>query len=147
MFYLYSKSTKYAIITLAYISRKPAGEYTKIREIAENCKIPIQYLAKLVEGLRDRGLVGSLRGPTGGLQLNLKASEICIEDIVKAIDESSVMDRSCLLGRGACHDDHTCALHDKWKKIRKDIYEQIEKKTLDDIRDLLPELFEIERKN
>jgi len=146
MFLLYSKSTKYAISALSYISKEQCDRYVKIREIASKCNIPSQYLAKLVESLRYGGLVESLRGPTGGLVLTRSPSEITIGDILDSIEEPAVQQRTCLMGMGHCNPDNICGLHEQWGSIRTEIYGKIENKSLEEVSGLVVKKMDNERK-
>jgi Rrf2 family transcriptional regulator, iron-sulfur cluster assembly transcription factor len=138
MFTLYSRSEKYAIIALAYLANVNTSEYQKVKNVAESCKIPIQYLSKLVHGLQQSNLVTTYRGPTGGIKLSKDPSEIKLIDIVNSITDKQNESIFCLMGKGRCKDRDDCVLHDIWLGIRNEIHNKIELKTLSQIMDIIP---------
>jgi Rrf2 family protein len=58
----------------------------KSEEIATNQRIPQNFLIKILNELRNAGLVRTHRGPDGGHELARPASEISIADILRAVE-------------------------------------------------------------
>jgi Rrf2 family iron-sulfur cluster assembly transcriptional regulator len=67
-----SRTLDYAVRSLTYMSRRPVERFN-IKEISENQHIPLNYLAKIMRRLVNKGLVRSMVGPEGGMRL-LKAN-------------------------------------------------------------------------
>ena len=57
--------------------------------IAETTRVPIGYLAKILQGLARHGLIVSQRGLHGGFTLLRSPSDLCLYDVVQAIDPIS----------------------------------------------------------
>jgi Rrf2 family transcriptional regulator, iron-sulfur cluster assembly transcription factor len=57
-----------------------------VKTIAEQEKIPIHFLAKILQQLARKGLLRSSKGPQGGFVLNLPPEEIRLLDVVEALD-------------------------------------------------------------
>jgi len=129
---VYSKSVKYAISAMVYLASNFGSNRIKVKHIAKECNIPLQYLAKLMNDLRQAHLVKAMRGPTGGMALYEKPSKITLIEIITAVNEPPINDRDCLLGLGCCGEDQDCPFHETWAKIRDEIHEDIEKRTLED---------------
>jgi len=136
MFYLYSKSTKYAILTLIYLAQQAEGRFVKVRDIACSCDIPVPYLSKLITQLRSHDIINSLRGPTGGIHLTRRPSEITLTEIIDSVSDTVAGKRRCLLGLGNCGCQPTCAMHEHWKKIKNRIEITIESQTLEEIANI-----------
>ena len=77
-----------AVFDIAFHSR---GTATQIKEISQRQGIPPRFLEQIFQDLKRAGLVSSKRGPKGGYQLALKAEEIRIGDIVRAVEGPVVL--------------------------------------------------------
>lgn len=93
-------------ITLADISRRQG--------------ISLSYLEQLFSRLRKHGLVDSARGPGGGYRLSREASEICVADVITAVDEK--VDAMRCGGEGNCQDNGQCLTHELWCDLSNQIY-------------------------
>ncbi len=57
-------------------------------EIALRRHIPEQYLDQLLTSLRKAGFIRSVRGPSGGHELVRRPEEICVREVIEALDGS-----------------------------------------------------------
>lgn len=58
----------------------------KSREIAERQNIPLKYLEQIVNILKKRGLVSSVRGAEGGYRLSREPASITVYEILTALE-------------------------------------------------------------
>lgn len=56
------------------------------KNIAESCRIPLEYLLKILLQLVRSDVLGSIRGPRGGFYLSRPAGEITLLQIFEAIE-------------------------------------------------------------
>ena len=83
-----------------------------LSDISKRQGISLSYLEQLFSKLRRGGLVDSARGPGGGYRLSRNASEICVADVITAVDER--IDAMRCKGEGNCHNDQACLTHELW---------------------------------
>ncbi|MDH3354237.1 MAG: Rrf2 family transcriptional regulator, partial [Chromatiales bacterium] len=83
--------------------------------------ISLSYLEQLFSKLRRNGLVDSARGPGGGYRLSRSARDICVADVITAVDEK-VDARKCE-GKGNCNGESPCLTHDLWCDLSDQIYD------------------------
>ena len=114
-----SKTAVHAALALALMSKLKPGEYVGAAMIAREIGAPQNYLGKLLQSLAGTGLLESQKGFGGGFRLARSAKEISLYDVVEPIDKVSRWGH-CFLGGGDCNPDAPCAVHDHWKKVRKD---------------------------
>ena len=119
---MFTESVKHAIQAMIYLAANK-DENVMVSKIAEDYDIPKFYLAKLVQTLSKQGLIHTTRGRTGGIKLNKPAKEICVIDIIQAIngpfpDEAEEM---CIFGLDICTDSVPCPIHDVWKGLKENI--------------------------
>ncbi len=84
----------YSVKAMLDLSLQPGYGPASVNAIATRQFLPIPYLEKLLIELRRAGLVKSIRGVNGGYKLAKKPTEISLSDILIAVGESMVVDRS-----------------------------------------------------
>ena len=94
-----------AVTALAY----RAGEPATTASVAESTKVPVAYLAKILRGLAEAGLVRTRRGVGGGVTLAKPAAELSILDVVNAVEPIRRYE-TCPLGLPS-HGTRLCPLH------------------------------------
>lgn len=129
---LYTRSAQYAIRALALLASEPRDNYVPIRDVARSARVPLPFLAKIMQVLARSGLVDSRRGPGGGVRLARAPHAVTLEEIVVAVDgEDSV--RECVLGLPHCADTNPCPVHEVWKQVRPTLRRQLHDRSLADI--------------
>ncbi len=131
---IFSRQCEYAIQALIYLAKKPAGQWTSIKEIAEQLKIPKHFLGKIMQSLSTKEMLNSQKGLFGGFSLAKSSEEISLFDIIEAIDGDSYR-KNCLMGFPDCSKDNPCPLHEKWKILRESIENLLLKRNLSDLAD------------
>ncbi len=127
---IHSPTCQHALRALIYLASKNTTRPVLVREIAEAAHVPKQSLAKILHGLRNKGLVKSTKGPGGGYQLARPGSEMKIIEVIEAVDGPINLSKSCILGLDECHDDAGCGLHVYWKLFRGQYFSTISLMTL-----------------
>ncbi|MFN3192153.1 MAG: RrF2 family transcriptional regulator [Aureliella sp.] len=74
-----------ALAMLALAEQHSRGEPLPARVIAEQQRIPSQFLTQILQQLRSAGLVSSTRGANGGFVLESAPQRITLADIVDVI--------------------------------------------------------------
>jgi Rrf2 family iron-sulfur cluster assembly transcriptional regulator len=129
---LFSRQCEYAIQGVLYLALKPPGEMTSIKELTKRLDIPYHFLGKILQRLTQKGLLISLKGPTGGFALGRAAKEITIFDIVEAVDGSDFT-RNCVLGFAECSGKNPCSVHSMWGKMRDELHHTLANKHIADM--------------
>jgi Rrf2 family protein len=101
-------------------------------ELATRCGIPVCYLSKILQTLRDAGLVEAVRGLHGGYRLQQDPAEIHIADVVGLFREEQLSPR-CLLGEGEFAGDLVCSAHSRFRKIYAAYTDFLENTTIEQI--------------
>lgn len=84
----------YSVKAMLDLSLQPNYGPASVSAIAARQCLPIPYLEKLLIELRRAGLVESIRGVNGGYKLAKNPTQIALSDILIAVGESMVVDRS-----------------------------------------------------
>lgn len=103
-----SHTADYALRAIVFLADNP-GEAHTTEEIARATKVPVGYLAKIMQGLVRSRLVSSQRGLHGGFMLQRDPRELTVHDVVQAVDPIPRIDRCPLQLEG--HGTDLCPLH------------------------------------
>jgi Rrf2 family transcriptional regulator, iron-sulfur cluster assembly transcription factor len=126
---IFSRQCEYALQAVLYITSKDSNGYTDIKEISAKLNIPQHFLAKILQNLSKSGLLKSQKGPSGGFALSTDPDDITLYQIVVAVDGDGFL-TDCVLGLPVCDSDNPCPVHDRWRKLREDIYKMLAAKTV-----------------
>jgi len=136
-----SRGCQYAIRTVAHLSHKPQGTIFPRQEISRQTKIPLPFLAKILQVLNRAGVLRSHRGLQRGYSINRPASQITLLDVVAAYDgpfDSSV----CLMdGHKLCPGGQTCAVHPQLVKLQNQAVKILSSTTVSDWAKILPKRY------
>lgn len=129
---MFSKTTGYGIRALAYLARQPEPGLCGLQEIASHENIPPVYLRKVLGELRRHRLLRSVKGIHGGYELARPPQNITLWEVFRVLEPDPYLD-GCILGRGQCNGLASCALHEDWQRLRKEIVDLLQKKTISEI--------------
>jgi Rrf2 family protein len=129
---IFSRRCEYALQAVLYIALKPEGEMSSIKEITKKLDIPYHFLGKIMQDLSRKGLLRSLKGPTGGFTLGMPAKDITLFHVVEAIDGAGFTSQ-CIMGFPECSGKNPCAIHEQWSSLRDGIYKMLVNKQIADV--------------
>ncbi len=112
-----SNLTDYAVVTMGAAARHCGGGRISASELASETGLPTPTVQKVVSKLTAAGLLRSVRGTGGGLQLARPAAAITLADIVEAV-EGPIALTQCADG-GQCGYDHACAVRPHWPLVNQ----------------------------
>lgn len=110
-----SNLADYAVVVMCAAARHCGGARVSAGELASETGIPVPTVQKVVSKLTGAGLLRSMRGAGGGLQLARPAAAISVAEIVEAM-EGPIALTACLEGQD-CVLDHNCSVKPHWPMI------------------------------
>jgi Rrf2 family protein len=129
---IFSRQCDYALQAMLYLALRPGGEMTSIRDLASRLNIPYHFLGKTLQDLTRKGLLQSLKGPTGGFSLAIPSTEITLFQIVEAVDGIEFT-RSCVLGFRECSSENPCAVHESWTVLREGTVAMLKRRNIGEL--------------
>jgi Rrf2 family protein len=109
-----SAKTEYACIAIVDLAAEHAsGEPVRLKSIAERHGIPSRFLVQIMLQLKSAGLVNSIRGASGGYQLNRDPASISLGEVMRVIEGGESGPRSNLAESNAT----TTALLRVWNEV------------------------------
>jgi Rrf2 family protein len=131
---IFSKKCEYGMQAVLYLASQEKGALVSAEEISKVLKIPREFISKILQSLRESGLINSSKGKSGGFSLAKSASRIKLIDIVAAIDGLELFD-NCVLGFPECSPTHPCPVHDTWGTLRTRAYDMLNSETIDKLKE------------
>jgi Rrf2 family transcriptional regulator, iron-sulfur cluster assembly transcription factor len=132
-----STKGRYAVMAMIDIGQVAAMSEgprpVSLAEIAERQDISQEYLEQLFGKLRRAGVVVSARGAGGGYTLARPAADICLAEIILAVDEPlrvTRCDGDAVIG---CVKGEKCCAHDLWSSLGRQMMYFLESITLEDV--------------
>ncbi|MEL5849739.1 MAG: Rrf2 family transcriptional regulator [Candidatus Igneacidithiobacillus chanchocoensis] len=113
---------RYAVTAMLDLALHAEDEVCTVADISRRQQISVAYLEQLFGRLRKQGLVDSVRGPGGGYRLGRAGSNIPVDEIIRAVNESINTTQcggdpvQCCKGEG-----QQCLTHDLWEALGEQI--------------------------
>ena len=105
---MFSQTVEYALRAVVHLAYE-APDARTTAQIADATRVPRDYLAKILQDLRRKGIVQTQRGVGGGISLAKEPAELTILDVVNAVEPIERI-TTCPLGLKA-HGVRLCPLH------------------------------------
>ena len=118
-----SNLADYAVVTMSAAARHCGGGRVSAAELAGETGLPAPTVQKLVSRLSSAGLLRSVRGAGGGLQLARPAAAITLADIVEAV-EGPIALTSCIDTQD-CAAHHDCRVRPHWPVVNAALREAL----------------------
>ncbi len=110
-----SNLADYSVIIIRQAANHCGDGRVSAAELAAETGLPVPTVQRLVSKLTSAGLLRSVRGAHGGLQLGRPAAAITIADIVEAV-EGPIALTACL-DNGECDHEAGCSMKPHWPII------------------------------
>lgn len=111
-----TKQTDYGFVLLSRLASDPE-RVVNAPDLAEECRLPLPMVSKILKMLARAQLVRSHRGVKGGYSLARLPAEISADQIVRAL-EGPVALTVCIEGSpGECDLEAFCSVRGHWQRI------------------------------
>ncbi len=127
-----SNLADYAVITMSQAATHCGDGRVSAAELASETGLPVPTVQRLVSKLTAAGLLRSVRGAGGGLQLGRPAAAITVADIVEAV-EGPIALTACVEGTD-CEHETGCTMKPHWPIINAKLRGALAEITLDHLR-------------
>ena len=127
---MFSRSCEYALQAILYIAlHSKNGNAIGLKEISESQKVPLHFLAKILQQLVKQKILNSVKGRNGGFALRISPDKLQLIKIVETIDGLDIFER-CGMGLKKCSDKTPCPIHFEYKLVKERIRNLLTEKTL-----------------
>ncbi len=125
-----TKQTDYGFVLLSHLASDP-GRVVNAPDLAEETRLPLPMVSKILKLLARSELLQSHRGVKGGYSLARRPSEVTAAQILRAL-EGSVALTVCIEGSpGECERESFCQVRRHWQAINEAVDDALGGVTLD----------------
>ena len=125
---------RYAVMAMADLASNTNIRPISLKEISLRQNISLAYLEQIFIKLKNKKLVKSIRGATGGYILDRSATDIKLSHIISAVDEEVKMLNCKKESKKGCNNKSTkCITHNLWDQLDQHINNFFEKVKLQDL--------------
>ncbi len=121
-----NREADYALRVVLRLATVPDGESLSTTVLAEEMYIPYRFLRKIVRKLCNAGLVGSVRGKSGGVHLLEVPAKISVHDILAMFDPRALLFNSCFENGNCCPMKEECKVHRMLDPVQKFLNERFQ---------------------
>ena len=121
-----TREADYALRVVLRLAAMPEGISLSTTALAEEMYIPYRFLRRIVRKLCDAGLVGSVRGKSGGIHLLEEPAKISVHDILAIFDPKSLLFNSCFENGFCCPRKEECNVHHMLDPVQKLLNERLQ---------------------
>jgi Rrf2 family protein len=119
------RQTDYAARVVLHLAALGEGAQVQVAEIAAKRLLPPAFVRRVVARLAAAGILRTVRGARGGVQLARPAAEISLLDVVRAIEGRIVLNR-CVDTPSACPLAAACPVQCAWTDATRALEERLE---------------------
>lgn len=124
--------TDYTLRTLIFLGLH-RGELVTIQQIADGYGISKNHLMKIIHRLSLDGIVETVRGRNGGVQLKMRAEEINIGAVVRAAEEEFALVECFDRVNNRCVLSPVCRLQANFREALDAFFTVLDRQTLADV--------------
>ncbi|MEM9065004.1 MAG: Rrf2 family transcriptional regulator [Planctomycetota bacterium] len=125
-----SQTAEYALRAMACLAYYP-DKLTPTPALAEQTKVPANYLAKVLQVLSSADLINGRRGVGGGYRLAKPARDISLLDVIESVDKVERI-KTCPLDLPN-HGSTLCTLHKKMDEVAATVIDLFGSMSLEDL--------------
>jgi FeS assembly SUF system regulator len=127
------KLTDYGLVLMACIARSEALALRTARDLAQESRLPVSTVSKLLKELLHSGLLASHRGIKGGYILARDPQQISVLEIIAAIEGPMALTECSTDVTGLCNLESGCPIKSNQQIINQAVRSVLEKVTLSDL--------------
>ena len=133
---------RYGLRVLLELASRRGNRPVRLKEIAKSQQLSLNYIEHLIGPLVTAGMVKTVRGISGGVQLSRNAAEIKVSEVI-ALYEGSNAPVECVDNPKVCSRSGQCVTRDIWCELKQAADKVLNSRTLQD----LIEMQELKQKN
>ena len=127
-----NRKTDYAVRVVLALAKRPAGTRLSTDAIQQEMLIPRSYVPRIVAELARLGIIETIPGPNGGVQLARRAADINMLEVMEGIDGPIVLSE-CLCGADVCPLGSGCPVRLRIGGLQAMMLKELESTTFQDL--------------
>jgi Rrf2 family protein len=141
----FSAKSEYAVLAILALSLHSGEGPLQVKAIAQKERIPLRFLEQVMNQLKKRGFVESVRGPHGGYRLTKPPDQIRLGEVLQAvegplveIDSTQRRQRESINGTNGLSD--SAIVREVWQEVNTSLKEHLDSINFKDLSERKKEL-------
>lgn len=126
---------RYGLKAVLVLANRYGEGSVSVSQIAKKEGISVPYLEQILNKLKKKGIVKSVRGPQGGYALNQKPSELSLKNLLGALEENSFWETNAKMAVSTESDEVAVADFIFWNRLKNSVQQGLSEVTLKDLID------------
>lgn len=126
---LFTTRSRYGLRLMLFLGSRYGSGLCEVSELSRAEDISVSYIHLLLNTLRTSGLVRSVRGRSGGYELNRPPSEISLFEVISVLDGHDFIS-DCVRSPEFCSRSDTCPTRFLWAHMSAGIQSFLENTNL-----------------
>lgn len=127
-----NKKLEYGVIALLYLSRRNEA-VASAREISKDCGIPLALLSKVLQAMKNAGLVAAVHGNHGGYTFSRPLTNINLLELTRAL-VGPIQVAECLSpGKVTCPAHEKCTIVTPMTKLNQRIVDLFQQTSVENL--------------
>ncbi len=131
-----NRKTDYALAALTDLAKSNNGG-ASARDLSQRLQLPLRALTNILNQLKHRGLVSSIRGARGGYRLARNAKDISLAEVIEGVQGPIRLTLCCSDPRdeenGDCDREELCEVKDSMRIVHAGLRASLGRISLEDI--------------
>jgi Rrf2 family iron-sulfur cluster assembly transcriptional regulator len=127
-----TRQADYALRAMLFLARLGPDQHAATSLIANDRKIPLSFLAKIISQLSIAGLIHTSRGAHGGVSIAKSPREISLLEVVEAID-GPISLNECVVNPKTCDSNGDCPLRQVWCDTQQALVQKLRSTSFDEV--------------
>jgi FeS assembly SUF system regulator len=116
-----SKLTDYAVLVMSHLASMPDAVISA-QGLADDLKLPMPTVSKILKSLTQSELLTSQRGPSGGYRISRAPERISLMEIIAALEGPLAL-TECSGNNSECAIEAECGVRNQWISINQFFYD------------------------
>lgn len=127
-----NRKTEYGLLALRYLSKRDEGHVASVSDIATCYQMSNELLSKVMQRLKNEGLVSSIKGVSGGYTLSIALERMSFLDYLQIFEEDTAL-IDCLTLDHSCQQLNGCDIRGPLSVVNAVIQQQFRILSLQDL--------------
>ncbi len=115
-----TRAGEYAVRCVLHLAKQEPDALVSRQTIADQCRIPPHFLAKIAQQLAKAGIIEIMQGTRGGYRLIRRPAEVSLLEVIEAII-GEIFLNDCVIRPETCQASPDCAVHRVWVRARDEL--------------------------
>ncbi len=128
-----NRKTEYGLLAIRYLAGRERNTVASVRDIADHYGIPGMLLAKVMQQLKKKSIVSSVKGVSGGYSLDTDLTQLSFLEFLRVFEDDTALVDCLTLDDGTCQQYNCCDIREPLTVLNTLIQQQLKLISISDL--------------